>query len=402
MRETDLLEHLLDFGNAWSINDIQINKDFKEIDIYLCYTKATGIYPGTKIPCKVYDYSDMRRIRHLDLFEYKTFINVRIPRVINSKNEVCTIELKWADKQVSYTYLFEKRVLEALEMSKNQTKTAEYFNTTFDIVHLIMQRGVARGLARRDLTGIWALGIDEKSYGNGQKYISVLSDPVTNRVLDIIEGRTTEDAQELLSWTISPQQLDKVELVAMDMWKPYMNAVEEIIPQADIVHDKFHTAKYLNKAVDTVRKAEVKEQEILKSSKFIFLKNPKNWTASQTFKFEQIDQINLITSQAWKIKENFKEIYNQGRKNLCISFFEKWYINTIASGIKPMISVADTMLSHLKGIINSAVTHITNSTAENINSQIQVVKSVARGFANVEAYRNSILFFFGKLNMMPH
>ena len=56
----------------------------------------------------------------------------------------------------------------------------------------------------------------------------------------------------------------------MDMWQPYMNAVKEIAPQADIVHDKFHTAKYLNKAVDDVRKSEVEEQEILKKKNIYF------------------------------------------------------------------------------------------------------------------------------------
>jgi len=97
----------------------------------------------------LYDFRDSCRIRHLDLFEYKTFINVRIPRVINSKTDINSIELSWADERVRFTYLFESRVIEALQMSKNQTKTAKYFDTTFDIVHNIMKRAVVRGLARK-------------------------------------------------------------------------------------------------------------------------------------------------------------------------------------------------------------------------------------------------------------
>ena len=64
-----------------------------------------------------------------------------------------------------------------------------------------------------------------------------------------------------------------------------------------------------------------------------------------------------------------------------------------------MIKVADTMLKHLKGIVNAAVTDITNSIAENLNAQIQVVKSIARGYANANSYRNAILFFQGNLKM---
>ena len=187
----------------------------------------------------------------------------------------------------------------------------------------------------------------------------------------------------------------------MDMWKPFMKAVEDAIPQADIIHDKFHTSKYLNKAVDDIRKEELGKQEILKHTKFLFLKNKENWSESQILKFEQINLINLTTSQAWHLKENFKGIYNQGEKQLCLRYFKQWYIDTLESGIQKMIKVADTLLKHLNGIINSAVYEITNSATENLNAQIQVVKSVGRGFANVDAYRNSILFFQGRLRMMP-
>jgi transposase len=286
-------------------------------------------------------------------------------------------------------------------MSKNQTKTAEFFDTTFDIVHTIMQRAVSRGLERRNLDDISAISLDEKSFKYGQKYITILSDPIKKCVLDIIEGRKLEDTQELLTWTLSPLQLDNIKIVTMDMWKPFMTAVEEIIPQADILHDKFHTAKYLNKAVDDVRKQEVENQEILKKNKYLFLKNKENWTELQTLKFEEINQINLTTSQAWHIKENFKGIYHLESKELCLNYFKQWYIDTFESGIKQMIKVADTLLNHLKGIVNSAISNLTNSVAENLNSQIQVIKSVGRGYANVDGYRNSILFFQGKLNMFP-
>jgi len=69
----------------------------------------------------------------------------------------------------------------------------------------------------------------------------------------------------------------------MDMWRPYINATRECLKSADIVHDRFHLMKYLNNAVDSVRREEmraisIKERKILKSSRNIFLKNPSNWT----------------------------------------------------------------------------------------------------------------------------
>ena len=95
----------------------------------------------------------------------------------------------------------------------------------------------------------------------------------------------------------------------MDMWNPYILSVEKIMPIADIVHDNFHVIKYLNKGVDEVRKSEVKGNNELKNTKYIFLKKKENWTQNQYLKFQEINKLNLKSANAWRIKENFKEIY---------------------------------------------------------------------------------------------
>ena len=64
--------------------------------------------------------------------------------------------------------------------------------------------------------------------------------------------------------------------VSVDMWKAYLNSVEDILPKANIVHDRFHLIKYLNEAIDKVRRREVKQHEELKNSRFALLKNQAN------------------------------------------------------------------------------------------------------------------------------
>jgi transposase len=44
---------------------------------------------------------------------------------------------------------------------------------------------------------------------------------------------------------------------------------------------------------------------------------------------------------------------------------------------------------------------ITNAVAEGNNNIIQAIKSAARGFRNFANYRIRILFYCGKLNMLP-
>ena len=66
-----------------------------------------------------------------------------------------------------------------------------------------------------------------------------------------------------------------------------------------------------------------------------------------------------------------------------------------------MINVADTLLRHLAGVVNAAMTRLSNGMAENINGKIQILKSLGRGFKNIQGYRNSILFFNGNLDLLP-
>lgn len=401
MDELSILNKVLDFGCGWNIKDININKVSKEIDIYLEYVDKSCYYSEKEPHCNIYDFSKVRRVRHLDMFDYRTFLNFRTPRAQLSSGKVRSIPIKFADERVSFTYDFERKTILTLQLSMNKSKTATYLNTSFEVIHNIMQRAVKRGLSRRDLDDVRIISLDEKSIFEGHNYITILSDPINQRILDIIEGRTIESTQELIQTTLSENQQTNITDVTMDMWKPFINCVSETLPNADISHDNFHISKYLNKGVDNVRKEEVKKNQELKHTKYIFLKNTKNWTENQNQKFGELNQINLKTADAWRIKENFKGIYNYWNPKQCIHYFEDWYINVLESQIKPMIAVADTMLRHLKGIVNAAVTTLSNGIAENINGKIQIVKSIARGFKSIKGYRNSLLFFNGNLDLLP-
>ncbi len=86
-------------------------------------------------------------------------------------------------------------------------------------------------------------------------YVSILTDIDRSRVLDLVPERKLEAAKSLLK-TLSPAQRTSVKAVAMDRWPAFMSAARDCIPQADIVHDRFHVSKYLGEAVNTVRKQE--------------------------------------------------------------------------------------------------------------------------------------------------
>ncbi len=145
----------------------------------------------------------------------------------------------------------------------------------FNIVNRIIHLSAKRGMERRshETLRFQHLSIDEKSFKKGHKYISVLSHPGSGCVLDVEEDRTKEASTSLLNKALTPDQQAQVSTISMDMWKAYMNSAKEILPNAAIVHDRFHLVKYLNDAIDKVRRREVKTNDVLKESRYALLKN---------------------------------------------------------------------------------------------------------------------------------
>lgn len=394
-----ILNQLLGLGSNWQIDNVVTDKKEQTVEIYLSYVVKVGSN-GDALE-KIYDYTKSRRIRHLNIFEYCVYLNFRAPRIKDKDGNVRVVDIGFADDRVSYSKGFEQLVINTLELSKNQSGTADYLKTSFDIVHQIMERSVIRGLKRRDLTGVNDLGIDEKSIKNGHTYLTILTNKETQTIIDIIQGRKTDDVEELIMSSLNTQQREGIKDVSMDMWEAYRLGVENTLPNADISHDNFHIKKYLNKGVDETRKEEVKKHQELKNSKYVMLKNKENMSEKQRDKFDSINAINLKTSQAWRIKENFKQLYFMTNYEQCRTFFTNWYEDIIESEIKPMLKVADTLLNHITGVINAALKGKSNSISENINSKIQIIKATSRGFKTFEGYRNSLLFFLGGLDVSP-
>jgi transposase len=253
---------------------------------------------------------------------------------------------------------------------------------------------------------ITRVGIDEKSFQSGHQYVTVLSNLEQRCVLDVVKDRTEEATETLVNTALSEEQRKNIKAVCMDMWKPFMNTSEKCLPQADVVHDRFHVMKYLNDAVDTTRRKESKSMAkendpVLKGSKYLFLKNPDNLTDAQRTRFQQLQALNLSTSDAWRMKENFKGFFDSTTLDEAKNFINEWSNDVHISAIPPMKKVAAIFQRHLKGLLNYIKHRITNSVAEGLNALIQEIKFVARGFRRFDNFRVAILFFLGKLDLYP-
>lgn len=407
--DSELQKHyalLLGVGSPWEVKDVSLKLDAKQVEIELGWQwGAAAQCPECGRACSVYDCAPERTWRHLDTMQFTTILRARTPRASCPEHGVKTMRVPWAAPGGRFTLLFERFAIEVLRASASVSQACGLLGIGWDAAQQIMERAVERGLDRRQLEGLAHLGMDEKSFKRGQSYITLLTDLDQGRVLDVEEGRTREAAQGV--WcTLSPEQKEAVEAVAVDMWEPFVQTIRAEVPQADIVHDRYHVSAYLNEAVDKVRRQEHKEllaqgDETLTGSRQLWLYNPENFRPEQATEFERLKDLNLKVARAWAAKELFSKFWEYGSTGWARRFFKDWFGWVSRSRLQPLVEVAYLLKRHLENLLTYVKHHITNAVTEGLNSKIQSLKSAARGFRNFANYRTRILFFCGKLNLYP-
>ena len=394
------LEEMLDLGDDYSIDFIEKDDEEEVIHIHIKYNKAYYIENGEKY--KLYDLAPERMWQHLGWFQYRCYIFCRLPRYINKDNKVKTIQAVFANPMKGYTLLFASYVIEVLLAIKVQHTTAKLFKTSSYIVRTIMEDAVENGLNMRgDVSDLKNVSLDEKSFLKGHKYATILIDSDKDYVVEMTEGRKGENVIALFFSATNQEELPQISRVNIDMWEPYIKTMKKIAPNAKQVHDRFHLSKKLSDAIDKTRKQEVKTEPLLKNNKFTVLKNQENRTEKQQASFELINKANLKTAQAWKIRENFKDIFSINTIEEIEDAYSCWIKDALDCGIKYIKDVVETFERHREGIMNAFITKTTSGKHENTNGRIQSVLAKARGFRNFERFRINIMFHFSNLNLFP-
>ena len=292
-----------------------------------------------------------------------------------------------------------KKTIITLRETKKQLAASRLLGLTKDQIHHVMERAVEYGLAHRRHTVMYNhIHIDEKSH-RGHSYASILyADDGT--VLEVEEGRKREDAKRLINKALNPIQQANVLTLTIDMWDNFKDAALELMPQIRICHDPYHLVGHLQKAVDSVRKREVKGNAILKRSKYLFLKDQSNLTDREQIRFDAIVKTNLAVANAWRIKEEFRDIVKAKSEHAqMFILYLMWRQRAKAAHIPEIDKVIEMFDRHERGILNALKLSKSNGRAERMNGSIQELKTIGRGYRDVDRFRIAILFFHGGLKL---
>lgn len=396
MEMTAVLQHLLPLGTDWEITKVTLGETEKTIHISVSY--KPDFYMVNGLRCKIYDELPQRQWQHLPWFQYRCFIVCKMPRYVDKDNLVKTVPVPWADSRKGYTTLFASQVIAMLQLVQVQSKVAAICATSEYIIRSIMEATVNKALEERGrVEDFEHISIDEKAYAKGHEYATILIDASAGKVLELTEGRKGENVQAMVFALTGKEVLPDVTMVNLDMWEAYINTMKTIAPNAKQVHDKFHLVKKLSDAINKTRQQEVKKEPLLKNARFTVLKNEANRTPKQGEQFDAINAANLFTAQAWRVRENFKAIFEQSDYLNVVEMYDNWMNNALQTGIKYVADVIKTFERHLEGVFNAILCKTTSAQHERINGNIQSLLAKARGFINFDRFRINVMFYYGKI-----
>ena len=229
-----LYERLLRLGEDWLVSGVELDELNDILHITICYKHTYWADKETGEVFPIFDFRTERVWRHLDCMEFQTHVHCRLPRIKTSEGKVQTIEYDWAETGFSYTKKFENKCIAVLQSTHNRKSASILMGVSDDKMCGVMRAAVQRGLDRRDLSNVRKISLDEKSYGKGHKYITVLTNSDTGTILDVEKERTQAAAERLLKRTLNPEILKGISNTCCDMWDPFINALKKTVRKLNL------------------------------------------------------------------------------------------------------------------------------------------------------------------------
>ena len=315
-------------------------------------------------------------------------------------------KLDFVNNRRTYTKRLADTIITSVLSSDIHSVAKQGVVTTEEIERMLSD--ASRELSSKP-SGLKKLGIDEIALIKGQgNYCAVLIDIETSKLITIVKGRTQAEIEPVLnSW--GSEVLEQIEEVSIDLWKGYKSLVQKLMPNAQVVADRFHVMVQVNKELDTQRKREKRQiidltkksksskkaaknkkaLEGINDSKYSLLKNEENLNEKQNIKLMEVKKVCPYLAKMHKLKEKFRQIFENKKTNwlrglLRIGIWQKRAQQYFPDSVKTITNWLDEIIAYFDHRTTSGV-------VEGINNKLKLIKRSAYGFRNFENYKNRCL-----------
>ena len=400
MRPESLFEAALGVKPPWEVTEIVFSAEQKRLDISLDFT------PGSSFRCpqcdaagaKAYD-SQVEEWRHLNFFQHETYLRARVPRVSCPRDcGVKKVNVPWARPGSGFTLLFEALIM-ALVREMPVAAVAKLVGEHDTRLWRVVHHYIDEARERLDFLKVTRVGVDETASRRGHNYVSLFFDMDGKRLMFGTEGREGETVHRFRDdLMVHRGDPERIRQVCCDMSPAFIAGVKAYLPEASITFDRFHIMQLMNKAVDAVRRQEAKETDVLKRTRYLWLRNPTGLTVRQHAKLESLGSHNLKTARAYQMRLTLQELFDQPNRDVGEAFLKKWYFWATHSRLLPVIQAAKAIKRHWDGVLNWFESRLTQGFLEGINSLVQAAKAKARGYRTTKNLIAVAYLLAGKLN----
>jgi transposase len=333
-----------------------------------------------------------RRWRSLDQGTTRAYIEADAPRVACKVHGPTVAEVPWARHDVGFTRDFDDQVA-WLAVHSSKKAIVELMRIAWRTVGSIVERVSADARARRDpLDGLRRIGIDEISYRRGHRYLTVVVDHDTGRLVWAAPGRTKAVVASFFN-ELGRSRTLKIRLVSADAAHWIGDVVRSRCLNAKLTMDAFHVVQWATDALDVVRRqvwndarragqrAVAKE---LKGARYALWRNPEDLTAKQAAKLADIARTNRRLYRAYLLKEQLRQALKLGGQ-AGIVLLDRWLAWAQRCRIDAFVKLGRTIRRHLQAIHETMMTGTGNALVESTNTKLRVIHRRAYGFRTPEA-----------------
>ncbi len=346
--------------------------------------------PGT-VNCYV------RRVIHdLPLLSLRVNVEIELAQVLTKENKRRIEHCDFVDKGSYYTKRF-CSLVSGLCRYMTISAVAKHFNLRWETVKNMDKEHLQETLPALDpskLTDLKYLGVDEVARAKGHDYMTVVYDLESGQLIWVHEGRTA-DIFSIFLKQLPDTTKQGILAVAMDMGPAYQKSVNDDLPNADIIFDRFHVMQNFSRAIDNQRRIEFRKadksgKDLMIGTRYLLLKNSDKLNEEQHNKLNKLLLENKNINSIYLLKEQLQALWENKTYETMEIALENWCQMADETNMIYMKKYAKSLRRHKKGICNYAKYPLTTARIEAGNVGIGMIRKRARGIHDTEYFKLKI------------
>ena len=352
--------------------------------------------------------SSRRRWRHLDFGACKVWLRADVYRICcRGCGRVRTEQVPWARPGARHSRDFED-VIGWLAQRMDKTSVARLMRCSWEAVDHIVARVVADHIDDRRLDGLYRIGVDEISYRRGHKYLTVVADHDTGKVVWVGKDRTRQAFEDFFT-TLGPRRTADIAAITLDASSIYLPVAREQAPQATLCLDPFHVISWCGEALDAVFRANTPDLPATTGPR----PSRRHWRrarhalrlGAEKLQPDQRAFINRLRRnryrlfRAWELKEQLRDLYRHVEPADAAGYLKAWCTRALRSRITGFRNLVRRLRKHFDAIIASVHLGLSNSRLEGINAKIRVIQRRGYGHPNPDSLASMIYLCLGGITI---